>query len=181
MLRDNDLTESMSSFTHQYFEKNITEVQSRNLVLTQFLPVKGNLDPNANTVFNKFIESIGEMTFAIGVDRSESIFTSDNPLYFSSPDRSLEKLAEIKYPLTPDLAIFRYNRQIGTECRRNYLFDLNEEKLAELNDSIAFAAKMMIFSKHPLSAKNQTLIKNAREKRREYCIDHRDFQGGKYT
>lgn len=119
-------------------------------------PEKGKKLPVS--VLSMYLESFDNMSIAVGVDETDSIFTSDFPVYAFSPTKSYDNAEKIVFPLTSKLVIYLFGGQQKTRVRKNCLFPIDADELKSVKQSIAYAANDWIYSKMPLSAEEKQII-----------------------
>ena len=110
------------------------------------------------------------MSIAIGVDKQETIFTSDDPVYCYSSQREIVKITEydkVILPLTPKLVLLLFGNKEKKEYDKNRLFPLEQENKEDIKKSIAYCAQSWIFSKRELSSDDKEIIRQVRIDKQE--------------
>ncbi len=156
----------------------LTDNQVHAVALAQCLPLFSELKPEDKNVFNYFLKPLLNLSTAIGVDETGTLFTSDNPVYCYSSQREnmlqIEEYEKIVVPLTSNLVLLMFGGEMAKEYDRNRLFPLDHEAREDIKLSIAYSATNRVFSKTELLPSDRELIKRAR---REKEIDEAENRG----
>ena len=144
----------------------LTENQIRAVAISQCLPLFRELKAEDKNVFNAFMKPLLNMSIAIGVDESETLFTSDEPVYCYSSQREklfqVEEYEKIVFPLTSKLVLLMLGGDMAKGYDRNRLFPLDSEGIEDVKLSIAYAARSRVFSRTSLAAEDIKIIEQAR-------------------
>lgn len=165
ILRDPILLDTVSLFAKECWGDALTENQRKGFALNQCLPFLNEIKAEDKIVFNAMLQTLNEMSFLVGVDEKNSIFTSDSPVFMCSQAGEtprIEKIEQIIIPITSGLAFILFG---GTNKKlyRNRLYKLDEEALKHIKYSIAYAANNRLFSRKKLSSIDIGVIERARK------------------
>lgn len=161
MLRVPKVLDIAESITKDEFpirlKKNVPRVLALDGCLS--LPNKNSIVPTS--VLSMYYCSFEKMSIAVGVDYSDSIITSDDPVYAYSPTKNHDKAEEIIFPLTSKLVIYLYGGQMKSQVRKNSLFHIDASELKRIQGNIAYSANEWIYSKRPLNEAEKQIITKA--------------------
>lgn len=115
----------------------------------------------STSIVNEYYHTFEKMSIAVGVDDSDSIITSDDPVYAYSPTQSHDNVEEIIFPLTSKLVIYLYGGQMKSQVRKNFLFPIDASELERIHNNIAYSANEWIYSKRPLSKEEKQIVDKA--------------------
>ena len=138
--------------------------ESRNFTLMNLLPLGVDAEWDQNTIIRTAIKNLSGMAFQIGIASNDVIFTSDRP-YVQWPSQNEEypnRPKALIFPLTSRLVLYLYPVEDVDPVGWNYLFQLNEDKIQEVQANIAICAKKWLYSHDKLTENEIEIIKEAR-------------------
>lgn len=165
MMRSPSALQVAQTLIDEFYGNQLLDYSTRSLAIYQCLPFFGELKPEDRNAFFYFLKPILNMTVAIGVDESATLFTSDNPVYCYSSQKDITQLEEyeqIVIPLTSSLVLIMLGGEVAKGHDKNRLFRLNDEDQKTIRMSIAYAAQSRVFSEKELGKTDRMLIKCAR-------------------
>ena len=171
MMRSPSVIRAVDDVAKEFLDNQLSDNQIRTFAVSQCLPFFSELRPEDKTAFSLFLRPLLNMSIAIGVDESGTMFTSDEPIYCYSSHR--ENLAEIEeydkiiMPLTSELVLFLRGGEAAKGYDRNRLFPLRGEDQEAAKLSIAYSARTRVFAKRELSESDRKLIERARREKAE--------------
>ena len=168
MMRSPSVLRKAQMITDELNENRLLDYKTSSLAVYLCLPFFGEMKPEDRNAFVFFLKPILNMSIAIGVDESETLFTSDNPVYCYSPQKDitlLEEYERIVMPLTSSLVLIMLGGEVAKGHDKNRLFRLSEEDQRIIRTSIAYTARLRVFSKKELGKTDRMLIKCARRDR----------------
>lgn len=171
IMRRPEVIQATHDVLTEFLGDQLSENNIHTVALTQCLPFFSEIKPEDRSAFSVFLQPLLNMSIAIGVDESGSLFTSDSPVYCYYSDR--ENLAEAKeydkiiLPLTPKLVMILFGGEAARHYRNNRLIPADNEDLEEIKLSIAYAAQRWIYSQKELSETDRTIIEQARKEKAE--------------
>ncbi len=142
------------------------------MALGECLPFFKN-DKDFNYLIFDLRKVLESMTIALGVDESESIFTSDSPVFTQAPDYDMGKLERVEFPLSSKLVLFLFGGKLKNEYRKNSLFPLNAEEISWIQRDVACAAEEWVYLKHPITNSEIKAIQEGRALR-QFVLDNTD-------
>lgn len=138
----------------------ISENELHALALVECLPFFSK-ELDTNYLIFDIRKVLDYMSIALGVDETESIITSDNPIVKLGPDYDMENLEKIEFPLTSKLVLFLFGGKLKEEYRKNSLFPLLPDEVKTIKRNIAYSTNEWIYSKRPLSEEEKEIIREA--------------------
>lgn len=171
IMRRPEVIQATHDVLTEFLGDQLSENKIHTVALTQCLPFFSEIKPEDRSALSVFLQPLLNMSIAIGVDESGSLFTSDSPVYCYYSDR--ENLAEAKeydkiiLPLTPKLVMILFGGETARHYRNNRLIPVDNEDLKEIKLSIAYAAQRWIYSQKELSKMDRTIIEQARRDKAE--------------
>ena len=163
IMRSPYVINQMESELQKEYGQVLRENEARTIAIRDALPLYTDMPDGYGILHKKILDTLTEMTIAIGVDKTDSIFTSDFPIYCQAKDNRDFRLCEkIIYPLTSSLIVILRGWALKNPNEKNILFPLDEKHLYVCKSNIASAAKRWILSKKPLTEEEKELIKKAR-------------------
>lgn len=163
MLRSPLVLGVAEQFTGEYFGDSLNENNARAIAIAQCLPFFRELSPNDNNVFIRMLSPLEDMTMAVGVDESGSIFTSDNPVYCYAPNYTNSVYEKIIFPICKSLVLILFGGAEKEQYDKNRLIRLEKEEIINIKKSIAYAAQTRLFSACSFSTDDIKIIKEARK------------------
>ena len=150
ILRLPETLEIAKNVAMQMFGNEIPEHQLKSAVKAFCLPFFKELSPEEPLaqIFTFFINQMESMNFAVGVDKTRRIITSDNPVFIYSKETSPLEFEKIIFPVSSEICIF-LSKDIDMENQhRNICFELSENVREKVMKNISTRAFNKIFSNH---------------------------------
>lgn len=170
MMRSPEVINVAHSTAKELLGEILNDSEAYTAAITQCLPFFTVLNQDSRNVFLSFLQPLNNMSIAIGVDKQETIFTSDDPVYCYSSQREIVKITEydkVILPLTPKLVLLLFGNEEKKEYDKNRLFPLEQENKEDIKKSIAYCAQSWIFSKRELSSDDKEIIRQVRIDKQE--------------
>ncbi len=167
MLRSPKVLETAKNFSENYFGESMSKNDAHAMAVKTCLPFFEEAKPDSQNCFMILIEPLYSMSIALGVDYSDQLITSDNPVYCYSPNQTIESYSRVVFPLTSDLVIVLSGQDYKNEYGKNRLFEISDIDRGLFIKSIAYCANRFIYSKKELSKEIENLILEARRDRTE--------------
>lgn len=165
MMRSPSALRQAQIITDEFYGNHPLDYKTSSFAVYLCLPFFGELKPEDRSAFYFFLKPMLNMSVAIGVDESATLFTSDNPVYCYSPQKDITQLKEyerIVMPLTSSLVLIMLGGEAAKGYDKNRLFRLSDEDQRIIKTSIAYAARSRVFSEKELGRTDRMLIKYAR-------------------
>lgn len=146
------------NFSKEYLKNDVSMCIAENIALSYCLPFFTELSEDSQNAFCSFLNPMLNMSFNIGVIQGdEELFTSDDPIYIHA-NWPCEEYDQIIFPITSKLCLFMYGGEYKAVHKKNCLFPIEKEMLAEINRAIAYRADKMIFSAKQLNKQQEDEI-----------------------
>ena len=159
IMRSPQIIQSIEDEVRAEYGDALKPNEARSIALTDALPFFKNLPNEYGHLHRKIFSTIMNMDIAVGVDKADSIFTSDFPVCCEGSDNDdFRQCEKIIYPLTSSLLIILRGGKLKVPGEKNLLFPLDRKHLLDAKFSIASAANRWIYSKRPLSAEEKQII-----------------------
>lgn len=142
--------------------KIMSENTARNSALLTCVPFDNIFNVRSDTVFDKLSDSLMNMSFLIGVANDDKLFTSDNPVYWHG-NSDTSKINEVIFPLTSNIVLFLYPREIIPIGYRNKAIHLTDENISSVNERIILFAREWLYSKREIKTKQIGKIERIKE------------------
>ena len=151
------------AFLHES-NPDMSDIQRRNFTILNLLPLGLNPEWDQKTVSRTALDNLSNMAFQIGIASDNAIFTSDNPivLWSSHNNECPNRPEAVAFPLTSRLVLYLFPLENLDSIGSNYLFQMDEERVQEIQMNIAICAKRWIYSREKLTDKQVEQIKEAR-------------------
>ena len=143
---------------------DLSDIQARNFTLLNLLPFGMNSEWDQQTMIRTALENLCGMAFQVGVANSDVIFTSDRP-FVQWPSHSKEypnRPKALVFPLTSRLVLYLYPLEDVDKTGWNCAFQLDEERIRDVQNNIAVCARKWIYSREKLTNEQLEIIKEAR-------------------
>lgn len=176
MMRSPSVLSRAQIITDELYENQQMDYKTSSLAIYLCLPFFGEIKPEDRSAFAFFLRPILNMSIAVGVDESEKLFTSDNPVYCYSSQKDitlLEDYERIVMPLTSSLVLIMLGGESAKGHDKNRLFRLNEEDIESIKLSITYAARSRVFSERELEKTDRKIIESARKDKTQDKAAHR--------
>lgn len=174
MMRSPSVLKEAQIIADELYDDQPLDYQTSSFAVYLCLPFFGEMKPEDRNAFIFFLKPILNMSIAIGVDESETLFTSDNPVYCYSSQRDITLLKEyerIVMPLTSSLVLIMLGGDAAKGHDKNRLFRLSEEDQKAIRMSIAYAARSRVFSEKELGKTDRKIIECAsRDKAQDKAV-----------
>ena len=151
---------------------NIPENDARNFTLLNLLPLGQDPKWDENTIIRRALENLSGMAFQVGLTSDDAIFTSDRPIVLW-PSKSTEVISRPKalvFPLTSRIVLYLYPLEDVDRTGWNYLFQLDEGRIRDIQANIAICARRWIYSRECLTGEQLRIIKEARNRLDEQIL-----------
>ena len=109
--------------------------------------------------------SLKNLSLALGIDKKDRIFTSDNPVSFYGSD--LEHVEKIIFPLSSNLVLYLVNKDYIDTFNHIICFDITDYEANEINMSVAYNAESSILSKYLFNETELQQIRQARQVKKD--------------
>lgn len=165
MMRSPSVLRKAKMITDELNDNHLLDYETSSLAVYLCLPFFGEMKPKDRNAFVFFLKPMLNMSIAVGVDESETLFTSDNPVYCYSSQKDitlLEEYERIVMPLTSSLVLIMLGGKAAKGHDKNRLFRLSEEDQESIKMSITYAARSRVFSEKELGKTDRMLIECAR-------------------
>ena len=120
MMRSPSVIRAVDDVAKEFLDNQLSDNQIRTFAVSQCLPFFSELRPEDKTAFSLFLRPLLNMSIAIGVDESGTMFTSDEPIYCYSSLLFFQSFKimplcpyRLKYPgfpYLPEYTSFRFSR-----------------------------------------------------------------------
>lgn len=161
MLRVPMILDKVEALTENKFptkmKKNVARVFAIDGCLSS--PTKNSIV--TTSILSEYCNAFDKLTIVVGVDDSDSIITSDDPVYAYSPTQTHDNVEEIIFPLTSKLVIYLYGGQMKSQVRKNSLLHIDASELKRVQGNIAYSANEWVYSKRPLSEEEKQIVTKA--------------------
>lgn len=162
ILRNPETLKYGQHFFDQFTEYEFSENDKKVFTLKQCLPLYEKFDIQQKNLFNDMLKKLKDSHFNVGVYEKDCLITCDNPVYCQI---NSEHIIEVMImPITPQIAIFLYGGDNKRTHKRNILFPLTEKLIDAINQSMIFMSERWIYSKHPFSKDDISMISWVMEK-----------------
>lgn len=140
---------------------SINDQQAKNIARMICLPFFKELDANSKetTLFCALFNPMKDMSFAVGVDKSKKIITSDNPVYICGHNFPYDEYDEIIFPITSEICLFLFGNEEKKKYRKNFLSPINDDTREKIIKAMSCKSDNRLYSNHILDAKDRKLIK----------------------
>lgn len=150
--------------SNEFLKEQFTDEELRTISVLLCLPFIKDLFDKEDTPLKHLINSIKNLSIAIGIDKNDRIFTSDDPVYCYGED--LNSIEKIIFPISSNLVLFFLSDIYINTLNKILIFDINNYDLNEINLSISYAAQSCILSKYLLNETEIIQIKQALQDKR---------------
>lgn len=163
ILRLPETLEIIENVAKQMFGNEIPEHKLKSAVRSICLPFFKELTPGDPLVriFDFFVNQLGSMNIAVGVDRTGRIITSDNPVFICSKEASPLNFEKIIFPVSSKICLFLLMDNDKEKYYKNVCFEINESFREEIVKNMSARAFNKIFSNHILDCTEMRYIKES--------------------
>lgn len=135
-----------------------------NYVLLKTVSVTKELrELSGDSLFSFILDLISDMSIGVFVDKSDSIFTCDNPVACNTPDPETKEIEILYFPLLPNIAIILFGGNMKKKFRRNGLYKFDKQQLIDFKKGLAVFIEKCVYSKKPLTDEDLKIIKEVRK------------------
>lgn len=138
-----------------YSDEEIDDRMAKNYALLTCFPFWDKIEdePDKFNLFHNLLSLTVSMKIGLFIDKNESLFTSDNPVFIDSRGIRNGSISLIVYPLTPRLVIMLsgYSFPDYKTLKGNGLCNYDDLIVSVAKREIARAAKRWIYSKEKLT------------------------------
>lgn len=164
MLRNPLVLSTALECSEEFLEGELDAEELKTISILLCLPFLKDLIGKEDSPFMYLINSIKNLSIAIGIDKNDRIFTSDNPVYCYGAD--LISIEKIIFPLSSNIVLFFLSDEYINTFNKTLIFDLTDYEINEINLSISYAAQSCILSKFILKESEIKQIKQAQQDRK---------------
>ena len=161
ILRTPEMLSVSNNCLVEFFKNKLPPEKIRAISLAQCLPFFSEITPESNTVYTTIINSLCDLSFVVGIDKRDRIFTSDNPVFCQGS--SLDNIEKVIFPLSSDLVLFLVGKNYCDTFQQILFYEMNNIDVEEINWSISRIAKSCILSKYLLEEPEIEQIKQAQQ------------------
>lgn len=148
---------------HFYNNSAFSDEMIKTFSILFCFPFLNSLMTNEHSLYNMLVQELKELSFAIGVDKKDRIFTSDDPVYcFGS---NLESIERIIFPLSSNKAIYLLGKDYINTFGKILLFEMTDYEIEEINLSSLYKAHSSVLSKYLFNETELKKIKKAQQNR----------------
>ncbi len=147
--------------------KTLTENEARMIAIAECLPFFTEIKQGDNNALLAVMEPIEKMTISVGVDRADSLFTSDCPIYCYAPNSSEGVFERVEFPISSSLVMCFFGGKMKDEYKGNRLFPLDKDDVATIKEAVVYSSINHVFSKHPFSLSEIEMMKRVRKEKEE--------------
>ena len=164
LLRTKSTLDRTIELIKKHFGKDLNENIATDYALFASFPFWGEDNKDFFSLFYNLINMMKDMHITLFIDESESIFTSDNPVFIHAPKMAEGLIDLIVFPLSPRMVIILFGEAITKHNNqsKNCLVYFDDNTLDITRREIAITANNWIYSCRPLSAEDIELINETR-------------------
>ena len=151
----------------------MTDEQARNFTLLNLLPLGLDSDWDRQTIIRTAVTNLSDMAVQVGLADNDVIFTSDRP-FVQWPSHSEEypnRPKALMFPLTSRLVLYLYPPEDVAQIGWNYFFQLDPERIHDVQSNVAVCAREWIYSREKLTDEQLEIIKTARDRFNKVSVD----------
>lgn len=163
ILRMPQILEMAESLCKDTWGEKVDLKQTKNIARMFCLPFFKELDEDSDEAFiiNALFKPMKNMSFGVGIDRSKSIITSDNPIYVFAKSYPCEEYDEIIFPVSSGTCLFLFGNENKAKHQKNFLFPIKDEIRQEIIKAMATSSFGKLYSNHVLNKLEQNCIRRA--------------------
>ena len=165
IIRSPQTLEIAESLAKETWGDNINLKQAKNIARMFCLPFFCELKEGSveSMVINALFEPMKNMSFGLGVDRGKSIITSDKTVYICAKRFPCDEYDKIIFPISSKLCLFLFGNENKENCRKNFLFPIEDEIKEEIIKSMTVSSFGKLYSNHILDKNEKKHIKQAKK------------------
>ena len=161
MLRNPLVLSTALECSKEFLKEELAAEELKTISILLCLPFLKDLIDKEDSPFMYLINSIKNLSIAIGIDKNDRIFTSDNPVYCYGKD--LSRIEKIIFPLSSNIVLFFLSDEYISTFNKILIYDLTDYEINEINLSTSYAAQSCILSKYLLKESEIKQIKQAQQ------------------
>ncbi len=163
ILRLPETLEIVENVAKQMFGNEIPEHKLKSAVRSICLPFFKELTLGAPLaqIFDFFVNQLGSMNIAVGVDRAGRIITSDNPVFICSKETSPLNFEKAIFPVSSEICLFLLMDNDKEKYYKNVCFEINESFREEIIKNMSARAFSKLFSNHILDCTEMRYLKES--------------------
>lgn len=144
--------------------QGLSDEQARNSTLLNLLPLGLDAEWDQKTIIRSALANLSGMAYQIGMASDDVIFTSDRPVvqWPSHNEEYLNRPKALVFPLTSRLVLFLYPLEDVAQIGWNFLFQLDQGSIHDVQMDVAVCAREWIYSREKLSNEQMKIIWEAR-------------------
>ena len=168
ILRMPDVLNEAESVSKNFF-KDVNDKQAKNIARKFCLPFFEELKEGSkeSALFDAFFKPMSEMSFAVGVDTSGQLITSDKPVYVYTDIVPCEEYGRIIFPISSQICLFMIGGDDKKQYAKNFLFPIDDATREEIIKSMTETSSKYIYSNHPLYGTELKYIKEVLKLKKE--------------
>ncbi len=161
MMRTPQILQFVQEIVENELQGQLKANEARTVTLKACLPFFQHIKEGDKSFLFDTIQGMNDMHFAVGVDNTDSIFTSDYPLFIMSPSQTVDSIEQVILPITSRLVLILNGGNQKKAFKKNCLFSIEQDDLEIVKKSIACSAGEWIYSKRPLTPQEVEIVKAA--------------------
>lgn len=161
MMRTPQILQFVQEIVEKELQGQLKANEARTVTLKTCLPFFQRIKEGDKSFLFDTILGMNDMYFSVGIDNTDSIFTSDYPLFIMSPSQTVDSIEQVIFPITSHLVLILNGGNQKKVFKKNCLFPIQQDDLEIVKKSIADAADEWIYSKKPLTPREIELVKAA--------------------
>ena len=164
MLRSPQAINDGTKLAKEMFGDELSDRQAKNVAVYGCLPFFKELKPDDSEmlILDYFWNSMKSLTFRIGVDNTNSIITTDMPVFVYSPTKSGDNVEKVIFPITSEICLFMYQKNT---VPNNSLMKISDQLRKEIFCNMVVCADKMLFSNHAFTKEELEWIREGCELR----------------
>ena len=167
LMRLPTILNAAEQLSNELLEKEITDNEAHMIAIAQCLPFFREIKQGDSNALLAVLPPIEKMTISVGVDTSESLFTSDCPICCYAPNSSDGVFERVEFPVSSSLIMCFLGGAMRDEYKRNRLFPLEEDDVTAIKEAIVYSSISHVFSKRPFSKREIDMIRRVRRDKEE--------------
>lgn len=167
------MIERVNEFSNDYLGNEIQEHQIYNIALQACLPLFEEVKDD-NNLLCRFVEPLGNMIVAVGIDTQGRLFTSDGPVYERGNKNKINskgyfsEYEEVIFPITNKICLFFWSKdEVKDAPSENFFFILTDDWVDKINWTVSYNAERFVFSGERIEQSEVNAIRNNRLQKAE--------------
>ena len=166
MMRDPTLIDAAQKRAITYYENTISPQAAKNLTLIGCFPFfESNSKNPTGSLCEKVFNILYEMNITVKAAPGSHLITSDNPVCVSARSASFEGITGFWMPITPDIAILFWKKDLMKGGKQNGLEWLDQHIADKMNKDLIYHARNELYSEKPFSKAEIAHIKEIRKRK----------------